>query len=204
MKEENTNTKERIQEEALKLFAQLGYKSVSIRDISKQVGIKESSIYYHYKNKQAILDAIIEQAEAITYQLEERFNHAFSKTCQLEEDAFCQVAVAFFEGYLLNPYVYSLLMMLSIERLSDIKSAKVYQKMMFELPLEKQTQIFAEMMEKGLIQKGDARSLAYAYYSIIYLAFEKNCMGMEKNKGDREQAVREIEIGILNLFRKMR
>ena len=52
------NTKDKILNEALKMFSDLGYKSVSIRDIAKKVDIKESSIYYHFKNKQDILDLV--------------------------------------------------------------------------------------------------------------------------------------------------
>jgi antitoxin component of RelBE/YafQ-DinJ toxin-antitoxin module len=37
-----------------------GFSAVSIRDICGKVEIKESSVYYHYKNKQAILDAILQ------------------------------------------------------------------------------------------------------------------------------------------------
>ncbi|MGN1451448.1 MAG: TetR/AcrR family transcriptional regulator, partial [Eubacteriales bacterium] len=50
------STKKKISEAALNLFAENGYSSVSIRDICKQVQIKESSVYYHFKNKQAIFD----------------------------------------------------------------------------------------------------------------------------------------------------
>ena len=49
-----TDTKERIEEIALDLFSKCGYKAVSIRDICKELGFTESSIYYHFKNKQAI------------------------------------------------------------------------------------------------------------------------------------------------------
>lgn len=57
-------TKEKILEVALNMFAKSGYSSVSIRDICKQVEIKESSIYYHFKNKQAIFDELIFQFES--------------------------------------------------------------------------------------------------------------------------------------------
>ena len=48
-------TKELILKKALDMFAKSGYDSVSIRDIAKAVNIKESSIYYHFKNKQGIM-----------------------------------------------------------------------------------------------------------------------------------------------------
>ena len=52
------NTKDRILETALSMFSDHGYDSVSIRDICGVVGIKESTVYYHYKNKQDILDSL--------------------------------------------------------------------------------------------------------------------------------------------------
>lgn len=53
------NTKDRILEEAINLFSIKGYDGISIRDISKAVGIKESSIYNHFSSKEEILDIII-------------------------------------------------------------------------------------------------------------------------------------------------
>jgi len=57
-------TKELILKKALDMFAKSGYDSVSIRDIAKAVNIKESSIYYHFKNKQDILDSLVEKFES--------------------------------------------------------------------------------------------------------------------------------------------
>ena len=54
------DTAQRIFDEAIDLFAQKGYDNVSIRDIALAVGIKESSIYKHYTNKEAILQKIIQ------------------------------------------------------------------------------------------------------------------------------------------------
>ena len=54
------NTKERIIDEALTLFSEKGYANVYVADIAERVGIKAPSLYKHYKNKQAIFDAIID------------------------------------------------------------------------------------------------------------------------------------------------
>ena len=53
-------TKDRILEVSIDLFSQFGYDGVSIRQIAGEVGIRESSIYNHYQNKQAILKAILD------------------------------------------------------------------------------------------------------------------------------------------------
>ena len=47
-------TKEKIFETAVNMFAKRGYKGTSIRDIASAVRIKDSSIYNHFKGKEAI------------------------------------------------------------------------------------------------------------------------------------------------------
>ena len=49
------NNKEKIFEKSIALFSEYGYDGVSIRKIASAVGIKESSIYNHYKSKESIL-----------------------------------------------------------------------------------------------------------------------------------------------------
>ena len=55
------DTKQRILDEALTLFSEKGYANVFVADIAERVGIKAPSLYKHYKNKQAIFYAIIEE-----------------------------------------------------------------------------------------------------------------------------------------------
>ena len=54
-------TKERIVDEALTLFSTLGYKGTTVKNIADAVGIRDSSIYKHFKSKKEIIDAIVEQ-----------------------------------------------------------------------------------------------------------------------------------------------
>ena len=55
------NTKERIMEAALELFAQNGYLGTSMNDIAKQLGITKGALYKHYSSKQEILDSITQR-----------------------------------------------------------------------------------------------------------------------------------------------
>lgn len=57
------DTKERILETALELFAQSGYLGTSMSDIAKQLGITKGALYKHYKSKQEILDCIVERMD---------------------------------------------------------------------------------------------------------------------------------------------
>ena len=67
-------TKKKILDVSLELFSQKGYSAVSIRDICKYVEIKESSVYYHFENKQSIFDELLnmftEIAKGMMAQLE--------------------------------------------------------------------------------------------------------------------------------------
>jgi AcrR family transcriptional regulator len=55
-----SGTKEKIFDAAIDMFSERGYNGVSIRDIAKAVGIKESSIYAHFINKEDILNHILD------------------------------------------------------------------------------------------------------------------------------------------------
>jgi AcrR family transcriptional regulator len=55
------DTRERILEVAAKLFAQQGYAGTSVRDIAKELGIANPSIYYHFKSKVEVLVELLSQ-----------------------------------------------------------------------------------------------------------------------------------------------
>jgi len=56
-------TAERIFQQALLLFAAKGFDAVSVRDITGSLGLNEATLYVHYKNKAALLEAIFERFE---------------------------------------------------------------------------------------------------------------------------------------------
>lgn len=63
-----SNTKERILEKAIDLFYEHGFVKASIRDIVRSVGITNSTVYIHFKNKDEILFSIIEEIGSILLQ----------------------------------------------------------------------------------------------------------------------------------------
>lgn len=66
-------TKERILEAALELFAQSGYSGTSMNDIAKQLGITKGALYKHYTGKQEILDRIVERMNQMDYERAEEY-----------------------------------------------------------------------------------------------------------------------------------
>ncbi|GAB5539781.1 MAG: hypothetical protein Salg2KO_18840 [Salibacteraceae bacterium] len=57
-----TEKKERIIESALKLFATEGYASTSTSKVAKHAGVSEGLIFRHFKNKEGLLQAVMEQS----------------------------------------------------------------------------------------------------------------------------------------------
>lgn len=53
-------TRAQILQVALRLFAEKGYEGTSTRDISSELGMTKSSLYYHFRNKEAILLGLME------------------------------------------------------------------------------------------------------------------------------------------------
>ena len=69
------NTKQEILEASLDLFSVQGFEATSISQIASAVGIRKASLYSHFENKQAILDAIVKDV------LEQYAEHSiFAKT----------------------------------------------------------------------------------------------------------------------------
>ena len=201
---EKENTKEKIEQIALELFSRYGYRAVSIRDICKELGFRESSIYYHFANKQAIMDALLEKIEGLIETMRHQFDTAFSRAEEVSNEAMCKVAVGILDNYLLNPYVYKMIATLTIEQMADQKAADTYQKLVFTFPLEQQEKVFRQMIERGYIKENQVGVLAQEYYSIIYFSFQKNCIGMELTEERKERARSEIEINMSDLYQKMR
>lgn len=202
--EEKQSTKNRIEQVALELFARKGYQSVSIRDIGKLVGIKESSIYYHFKNKQAIMDSLLDKINLLIERMMANFDQEFAKAEEISEAAMCEVAVCLLTEYLLNHYVYQMLTFLSMEQMTDQKAYETYQRLVFDLPLAQQEKVFAEMIKRGFIKQNDPGILAQEYYAVIFLAFQKNCIGCQSTDESIRIACEEIRRNMKDIYQKMK
>ena len=68
------DTKERILETALELFARSGYMGTSMSDIAGQLGITKAALYRHYASKSEILDSIVERMNQMDYERAEEYD----------------------------------------------------------------------------------------------------------------------------------
>jgi AcrR family transcriptional regulator len=61
---ERVNTRDRILDASLELFNQKGPDRVTTAEIGRTVGINEGNLYYHFKTKEALLQALFRKLEA--------------------------------------------------------------------------------------------------------------------------------------------
>ncbi|WP_329338375.1 TetR/AcrR family transcriptional regulator [Streptomyces sp. NBC_01352] len=54
------NTRQRIQDIALELFAEQGYEKTSLREIAERLDVTKAALYYHFKTKEEILVSIFD------------------------------------------------------------------------------------------------------------------------------------------------
>ncbi|MFD4612605.1 TetR/AcrR family transcriptional regulator [Streptomyces sp. NPDC058440] len=54
------NTRQRIQDVALELFAEQGYEKTSLREIAERLDVTKAALYYHFKTKEEILVSLFE------------------------------------------------------------------------------------------------------------------------------------------------
>ncbi len=167
------STKEKILATSLQMFATDGYTAVSVRNISNAVGIKESSIYYHFRNKEDIFQTILSQAEELMQMKKEIFINALHSVSRIECEKFIDTGIAYVENYLLEDNVHQLIQMLTIEKQRNKEAASVYHKLLFTAPLEHHKNIFAYMMDKEYIIADNPEFLAAEYQAIILFIFHK-------------------------------
>lgn len=61
VKEKSPSTAERILDAAEDLFAEKGYAATSLGDVADRVGIRSPSLYNHFRNKEALYEAVLER-----------------------------------------------------------------------------------------------------------------------------------------------
>ena len=170
------NTKERIIDEALTLFSEKGYANVYVADIAERVGIKAPSLYKHYKNKQAIFDAIIdgmkkrflEQAGSLQINGEDASIDAEIYK-NISEEQLIELGTNLFLYFLHDDYTRRFRKMLTIEQFHDKQLADVYMKQYVDDPLSYQGILLGMIVSSGVLQTDNVEIMTLHFYAPIYM-----------------------------------
>lgn len=192
------DTKQRILDVSLDLFSQSGFSAVSIRDICRQVQIKESSVYYYFKNKQAIFDELLclfeKKASEMMHQLDTAL---IDQTFSAKENFYETVCNIFFESYFMDSFCNKVMRLLLIEQLNSNTVQKIYDRWMFVEPLSFQSKVFSILIQAGAIQNAESEYLAVKYYAPIYFFAQRwlfsGTLSEERKKSFRTSAYCHIQ-----------
>ncbi|EKQ50680.1 MAG: transcriptional regulator [Methanobacterium sp. Maddingley MBC34] len=170
--EAKKTTKEKIFDASVDLFSEKGFNDVTVREIAKEAGIREGSIYNHYKNKEAILDAIIDyfKSEITQNDLPEEESR---KLMDQGPEVFFEDGAQMFMDRINIPQMEKIWRLVCIETYRNEKIREFFKKELLEEPLAGWENIFSIMIEKKMIKPVNPRTLAYEYWSYaIFLFFE--------------------------------
>jgi len=158
------NTKQKIIKAANTLFSEYGYKGTSVRSIAAEVGIKQSALYNHFKNKE---DIFLEVSREI-------FVTPFSfDSNNIKENALSGKSFVskFSQQYKLltfdkaNERMFRLLM---IELLQNKELREQFMSEFHDKNIKILSEGFFVMMQASLVRSGDPMIMAYEFISTLF------------------------------------
>ena len=168
------DTKKRILETALELFAQRGYLGTSMSDIAQQLGITKAALYKHYTGKQEILDQIaarmnqMDYERAAEYEMPETepdgFADAYMHSPIEKIRAYSRVQ---FDHWTREEFPANFRRMLTLEQYRDEKLARLYQEYLAAGPVKYMAAIFRKLTGSDK----DAMQLALDFYGPVFLLY---------------------------------
>lgn len=165
------STRQRLFEAAVNLFSQRGYGSVSIREITRAVGIKESSFYNHFASKEELLCEILEYFRA-EYRKVLPPEEMLDELVQLREPAeFWRRGAQLFKVRINAPLMKQINRILNLEQYHNPLARQIILEDILQRPLRLTELVFRKFIEQGKIKRYDPALLAREYQYPIYALF---------------------------------
>lgn len=185
------DTKARIMDVALHMFSERGYEAVSIRDICGEVGIKESTLYYHFKNKQDILDSLFIRFEEHVNSLLNVL-HSPDAWNDSRRPSFEWIDTCFFDQYLLDPFCNMMMRLMLIEQLHNKDIQQKYNRWLFEELYKIEMSVFETLSGLGIMNGETALQAGKNFYGYIAMLVFKYLLNgkltSQKKKAFLEEA----------------
>lgn len=165
-------SKEMILLSALRLFAQKGFAATSIYDLAQVLQVSKGAIYKHFKNKQDILEGILERMEENDQHFAQQFVMPLNLLSKEEQKEYQRVTIqqvidfskAMFTYWTEDEFACLFRKMITIEQYHHPKMLMLYQNYLCDGPYQYVKDIFFTMgfdeyEEKALLFYGPMFSL---------------------------------------------
>ena len=160
------STKNKIYLSALELFAKKGYKATTVREIAKKVGIQQSAIYNHYKNKEAILDDIIDNLSKSN--LINIFEDKEPKDLYKKGKALLKQIANVFKLISYNNKTDMLFRFMMQELFNNEKIRIFYNEEFYQKNVKKLSIVFFMMMQDEMIKSSDPLLLSNEFFAPLF------------------------------------
>lgn len=169
------NTKGKIIETALELFSQRGYDGVSVRDIARAVGVRESSLYNHFESKRAIFDGIVdycvEKSEGYFRQsalpFESGDDVSVYRSISLEH--LQELIERTFRFFFEDPWNLRFRRLLLLSQYTDARCRDIFRQLYRDKCLRIQAYIFSALMDAGEIRREDPMAVAAEFHGPMFM-----------------------------------
>ena len=189
------NTKERFLYEAVRLFGEHGYDSVSMKDLADAVGLVPSALYKHFPSKKALYDEIITLNKTGYANSMQRLRVDFAerpdekeKLVQMTEEEQITIAQELFKNAIHNKWAVAFRKFMTVEQYHNRELAELYDKTYYKDQVKQHGAFFRILMDAGKMKEGNEYLLALIYISQINLLI--NMCDREPDK--EEWAMEEI------------
>ena len=161
-----SKTKDKILKHALKLFSTKGYKASTVRDIAGSIGIKQSALYNHFKNKDEILETLISNltSSAIVTLFDDKDAQELHKQ---GKSLLMSIATTFkLIGFYGQNEALLKLLMQEIYRNERIR--EIYNEYFYQENVKKLSGLFFAMMQEDMIKSSDPLLLANEFFAPLF------------------------------------
>ena len=160
------STKQKILDASLELFSVQGFEATSISQIANAVGIRKASLYSHFENKQAILDALVKDvleqygAHSIFAKTDwENPSDTMEKQAQ-DSDTATQMILGQIRYILHDPHISKARKMLVMEQFQNPELAKLQTKQNYTDVMQYFTERMKRWIRQGVLAAGDPAIMA--------------------------------------------
>ena len=162
--EKKIGTKEKILKAATTLFSEFGYRGASIRKIASNVGIRESAIYNHYKNKEEIFLEVAKDIFLSPFSLDkEEINELATRG-----KPFLQKFTMHYKLLTFDKNSEDMFRLLMIELLQNKALREQFMSEFHNKNIKILSEGFFIMMQGGLIRSSDPMMMSYEFLSTLF------------------------------------
>jgi AcrR family transcriptional regulator len=183
---------------ALHMFSERGYEAVSIRDICGEVGIKESTLYYHFKNKMDILDSLIakfkEHIEGLLIHIDEMPS---GKTKKKNAGSTDIIDSYMMDSYLFDPFCNLMIRLMMIEQFHNEEMRALYEKTMFTDPYDIYLRVFRMLASQGAFSESQVDAIVRRYHAYMTMLTYRYLLNGELTE-ERKKAYKKEVHALMN------